>query len=60
MNIFDPFAGYRLSYGNSLIHLAYFIALFLVNDKNTKVCKEVDYKGAKIGLMVSHMIIAAF
>ncbi len=61
MNIFDPFAGYRLSYGNSLIHLAYFIALFLVSDKSTtKICKEADYKGAKIALIVSHIVIAVF
>ena len=60
MNIFDPFAGYRLAYGNSLIHLAYFIALFLVKDTDNKVCKEADYKGAKIALIVSHIIVAVF
>jgi hypothetical protein len=58
MNIFDPFAGYRLTYGNGLIHIAYFIALFLVKEKGE--CSQADYKGAKIALLVSHIVVAVF
>jgi hypothetical protein len=54
----DPFAGFRLTYGNSLIHLAYFIALFLI--KEEPECKQANYKGAKIALLVSHILIVVF
>jgi hypothetical protein len=58
--MFDPFAGFRLTYGNSLIHLAYFIAIFLIDDKQDIACKEANYKRAKIALLVSHIIVAVF
>jgi hypothetical protein len=60
LNIFDPFAGYRLTYGNSLIHLAYFIAIFMLDDNKNIACKEANYERAKIALLSTHIIIAVF
>ena len=60
LNIFDPFAGYRVAYGNGLIHLTYFIAIFLIDDKDANACTEANYRRAKIGLLSSHIIVAVF
>ena len=57
MNLSDPFAGYRLAYGNTIIHFAYFIALFFIKDKNPVACKTADYVGAKNALLVSHCVM---
>ena len=58
MKLFDPFSGYRLAYGNPLLHIGYFIAIFLLPHEPT--CSEVHYDKSKIALQVSHIVVFSF
>ena len=58
MKLLDPFSGYRLAYGNTLLHLGYFIAIWLLDKGET--CSSSAYETARIALLVSHMLVVAF
>jgi len=57
MKLLDPFSGYRLAQGHVLLHLAYFIAIFILEKE--QICTVTDYKGARTFLLVTHMLIFA-
>jgi hypothetical protein len=42
MKLLDPFSGYRLAYGNSVLHIGYFIAIFLIPQE--EACSAADYE----------------
>lgn len=58
MKLLDPFSGYRLAYGNGLLHLGYFIAIWILGSEPS--CDTADYKTARIFLLVSHMTVVVF
>ncbi len=55
MKLLDPFSGYRLAQGNSLLHLGYFIAIWLLGNENS--CSMANFKTARIFLLVTHMLV---
>lgn len=55
MKLLDPFSGYRLSQGHVLLHLAYFIAIFILDKE--PICTITDYKGSRTFLLVTHILI---
>ena len=55
MKLLDPFSGYRLAQGHVLLHLAYFIAIFLI--ENEPKCPSSNYEAARTFLLVAHMLI---
>jgi hypothetical protein len=60
LKAFDPFGGYRLAYGNSLLHLGYFIAIWLIPIEKDSKCKLANFTDARIALLVSHIVIFFF
>lgn len=59
MRLFDPFAGLRLATGSSILHLAYFIAMWLLPDEGfTCEAEGANYYAAKIALYIAHALVA--
>jgi len=51
----DPFSGYLLAYGDTLLHFGYFIALCII--PKTESCEKADYAVCWKLLLSSHIII---
>ena len=52
----DPFSGYLLAYGDSLLHFGYFIALCIV--PKSESCDKADYVVSWKLLLSSHIIVS--
>ena len=58
MRLFDPFAGLKLSTGSSILHLAYFIAMWMLPDEGcTCEAEGANYYAAKIALYIAHGLV---
>lgn len=60
LKTFDPFSGYRLAYGNSMLHLGYFIAIWLIPVEKDTHCTKADFTTARIALLVAHIVVSFF
>lgn len=58
MKLLDPFSGYRLAYGNALLHISYFIAIWILGTEPS--CETANFKTARVFLLVSHMTVVVF
>jgi hypothetical protein len=58
MKVLDPFSGYRLAQGNGIMHIGYFIAIWLIPEESR--CTSADYKNAKLSLLISHICAFVF
>ena len=55
VKLLDPFSGYLLAYGNSLLHIAYFIAILIL--PGNKTCDSADFDLSWKLLVASHITI---
>jgi hypothetical protein len=55
MKLLDPFAGYRLAYGNEILHIGYFVAILILPQE--KECSGAGYLLAKKAMIVSHILV---
>ena len=55
MKLLDPFSGYRLAYGNPLLHIGFYIAILTLPDEDS--CTEGSYSGVKSALLTSHIFV---
>lgn len=57
MRLLDPLAGYRLAYGNHLLHAGYFIAIFLIQKEES--CNW-RYSICRLYMLISHLCVVVF
>lgn len=57
MKLLDPFSCYRLAHGNSLLLIAYFLALIAIVPYNEPQCQSADYHTSRVVLTYSHITV---